>query len=378
MHETLHAATTAVDRARVEQLLSEGASARVPLAEQGSLLRVAHAGSETPEGRGVFQALRAAARREADNGVRTPGLAAAAGAVAPGAGSARAEAGADLKVVLLEGPAALAAKSLASLLAAPRREADVAARGVMDAARLLFCLQLRQSAWTIVPFAAPSSPWALGDIVELNRRGDGLAPLCRALAECAGRRVILVEEDAFTTYGAEGTIARRDGESEDGMPLSDEGRRQRLDAELAELGVWLPAMRIGTDGYDVQLEVTGVDPTAVERLDLVALQELGDPLADRRPAAPSGVPQMVGPGGRAIVAEARPAVVERVAQPSAPPAMVPVVGSEPPPMVTKEVTQNEIVSPPPKPPAPAATPPAASAPPPMVSADAVVPNSEPD
>ncbi|MFK7992085.1 MAG: hypothetical protein AB8I08_39065 [Sandaracinaceae bacterium] len=366
----LHAAVTAGDRAQVEQLLADGASALEVLEPEGSLLRLAHAGLDRPDGRVIVNALRSAARAEAESRARLSGSGVVDGDMAPGVSSLRGAAGDGLGVVLLEGPAALTAKTLASLLQAPRREADVGARGVMDAARLLFCLKMKEAAWTVVPIdLAPNAPWNLGEITELNRRGSGLEPLCRALAETAERRVIHVEADAFTVYGSAGTIERHT-DADEGAPT------------LNDLGVQLPAMRIHTDGHDVQLELTGVSPDAVERLDLVALQEFGEPRLDRRPGAAPGMPKMVAPGGQALLAEAPPARVEPVASPTDPPSMVPIVGSQPPPMVTKEVTQNEIVSPPPRPPkepvVETPSPAAPSAPPPLVSAEVVVPNAEPD
>lgn len=374
---TLHAAVRAGDRAEVDGLLEGGASALAVVDPEGSLLRLAHGGLDRPDGRAIVNSLRSAARAEAESRPRLPGLGTVAGAMSEGVAALREASGESVSVVLLEGPAALAAKTLASLLQAPRREADVGGRGVMDAARLLFCLRMKEAAWTAVPFAlAADSPWNVGDITELNRRGEGLEPLCRALAETAQRRVIHIEATAFTIYGATGTIERHGAD--------DEGADAAGAPSLVDLGVALPAMRIRTDGFDVQLELTGVDAAAVERLDLVALQELGEPRLDRRPGAAPGLPAMVAPGGEAVLAEAPPARVEPVANPTDPPSMVPVVGSQPPPMVTKEVTKNEIVSPPPRPPEeppaePKIPPPAApSAPPPLVSAEVVVPNAEPD
>ncbi|MBX3276105.1 MAG: hypothetical protein KF729_37985, partial [Sandaracinaceae bacterium] len=316
-----HDAVARGDLAEVERRLAAGESPLAVREDGASLVWTAHLGAErAPSGRAVFDAVLRAARDAASRAPgRAPGL-----TTAPlarqyvlrsdrGMRALRESLGATqwLDVLLLEGEVKVAARELARLVRSPRREADVAARAVADAARLLFAFRLKGLAWTIVPLVVePASRWSVPDVTELEAPGDGIGRLARALALGAGARVAHLEYDRLTLHHAHGAMEVRSFEVEewwapDELSPSAAGatdlaaarwdeQLRRMDEALGELGVLVPPMRVRTDGYHVQLELAGVAPSDVERVDLVVLSELGERAVDRTLATPSA-PSAVGP-----------------------------------------------------------------------------------
>src|SRR5690606_16463992 len=115
--------------------------------------------------------------------------------------------------------------------------------------------------WTIIPFVfEAASPWNVEQVPELAAPGAGLGSLARALAQAVERRVVPLKYDEHTIYSEHGGIETRSG-----------------DALGEELGVLVPPMSVTSDGYHVQLQLFGLEPADVERVDLVILQELGEP-----------------------------------------------------------------------------------------------------
>ncbi len=263
------------DLEMVELLLGHGAGTFVLRGEP--LVRLAHA-----QGRPMLDAIRRAARAAAERSP-APGLAIAEWerhfslrtdrGVAELRRSARA-----LDVLLVASDLKSVARALGNLVHAPRREADVATRPVQDAHRLVFLFRLRGIEWTIVPFAFDDgSPWNVEHVTELAAPGTGIAPMARALASATRSRVIHVRHGSHTIHTEHGGIETHD----DGDPLTDQA-------------LFVPPVRVRSDGYHVQLEICGVDASDVERVDLVVLQELGEPAIDRRTALPSAAPAVVG------------------------------------------------------------------------------------
>ncbi|MEC7524043.1 MAG: hypothetical protein VYE22_29445 [Myxococcota bacterium] len=315
MSETLGEAIDAGDLAAVERALEAGASAL--RAEDGTApLRRAHAA-----GPAMVARLKRAAREESAE--TRPGL-------------AREAAGGSLDALWVEAEVKATARALGELVQAPRREADVAARPIEDAHRLAFVVGPKGSRWSAVPVGV-DAPWRLESVPELEARGDGLEPLTRALASRVGARALLVRDEAFTVYEPGGGVTRRtfdepSWEAED--PGSPAARR---DAALAEMGVSLFRANVRSDGLRVQL-TTDAD---VARVDLVVLQELGDPSVDRRLSAVSA-PAPVGPAGQPALVNAPPPRVtpdepapsdEAPMQREAPPMAPPLQGHAPPPLV---------------------------------------------
>jgi hypothetical protein len=371
----LHAAAAKGHQAVVDLLLARGAS---PLALRGtreSVLRVAH-----PHGRSMlFQTIRRAAKETIDRtGAACHGLATLVFdrryALRTDRGTADLRRALDgrraLDVLCVRADMKTTVRELANLVQAPRRESDVAARPVQDAQRLLFVYRLRGIDWTIVPFVfEDASPWNVEQVKELAAPGTGIAPMARALASATASRVLHLRYDGFTIYSEHGGIETRPADM--------------MDEELATLGVLVPAMRATTDGYGVQLQLSALEPSDVERADVVVLQEHGDPEIDRRLQLPAAAPARVGPppvtslpGAPALVSE--PPRVEEPSAPSAAPPMVheappmvpPPMMHAPPPMVPAAAVTEEppiAVDPGPAPRGASAPPPLVHAPPPMVT-----------
>ncbi len=397
----MYAAICEGDLERVERELSAGVS---PLGAQarGSILRTAHEhAARHADGAAIFVAIQRAARDAIERSAtrrhglttRPLGSGEAAGA-RRGVRALRASVQRTqrLDILLVEHDLKAAARALVSLLHAPRREADVGARPVADAARLAFLYRLRGVAWTIIPFVFEgASPWHLERVPELSAVGEGIAPLARALAGAVGRRVIHLEYDRYTTYSERGGIEARAFEvdelwapSDGPLPSPAEAeallpgydgpqdafleaaahRRELLrcvDETMQALGVFVPPMSVHTDGYGVQLELVGVDAADVERVDVVVLQELGRPAVDRASKEPNRAPALI-VGGQPPLVHAPPPLVagpgasepplvvaSSVAPPSEPPPLVsepPLVSpgappSEAPPLVSAPPARDE-------------------------------------
>ena len=313
----LHAAASKGHLELAELLLERGASPLGVRRTRESVLRAAH-----PHGP-LFQRVRRAAReaseRSAFNGLAT-GVIDRRYALRTDRGAAdlRRSVGATraLDVLLVESDLKTTVKTLAGLVQAPRREADVASRPVQDAQRLVFLYRLRGIDWTIVPFVfEAASPWSIGEVPELAAPGSGIAHLARALARAAERRVVHVKYDEHTIYSEHGGIETRGGAT---------------DVIGEELRVLIPPMSVGTDGFHVRLQLFGVEPSDVERVDLVVLQELGEPAVVRTTALPAAAPAVV--GAPVLLMPGLPARVE-----------APVIGrSEAPPMVREPIEPADL------------------------------------
>ncbi len=379
MDSRLHDAVSDGDLAIVTTLLEDGASPLAVRDSGESVLRAAHRHREgEPHGAEVFQLIRRAAREAIEKVAdRVTGLGSQDAPGGKGAEALRRSVDGELDVLLAECDVKVAARALAELVQAPRREADVAARPVADAARLAFVYRKESSAWAVLPLRfASDSPWNVENVHELAARGDGIAPLARALAQAAGCRVAHVEADALTMYAPDGRIETpsrlEDGwlpEEADPPGGEDAARRReqirRVDHTLDELDVDLPAMRVETNGYDVQLVLRGVEPETVERVDLVVLQELGDAPALRALEPAPTTPAFVGPGGQPALAHAPPPVV-RPAEPAK--SEAPPLEREPPPLVSEPPARPSANAPPPivtEPPMENELPPPAEPPPPV-------------
>ncbi len=227
----------------------------------------------------------------------------------------------SLDLVLVESDLKATARALASLVDAPRREADVAARPVEDAHRLLVAFRLRAIDWTIVPFVfEPGSPWNVEHVSELAAAGQDVSAMARAIAGETGSRVLHLRHDGYTIYAAHGSIETRPADA--------------MDEELSALGVLVPPLRVRSDGLHVQLELFGIEPADVERVDVVVLRELGDPAVDRGVAPASapalvGVPAVLSPDAPALVQTPPPVSASLGPEPSEAPPLV----REPPPIV---------------------------------------------
>lgn len=314
----LHAAASGDALGLVELLLARGASPLASRSTRESVLRAAHRHGP------IFQLVRRAAKDAIERcGSARHGLATLPSdrryALRTDRGVSDLRRAAEpLAVVLVESDVKTAARALGNLVRSPRREADVGSRPVQDARRLTFLYRLRGFEWTIIPFVfGEGSPWNVEHVTELSAPGAGMAPFARALASAVGRRVIHIEHTKHTIFHDHGGIDARTDE-----------------AELSELGVFVPPMRVGTDGYHVQLELFGVDAADVERVDLVVLQELGEPEVDRRIQLTSA-PALVGAPTLAM-----PGLPPMVAQPPAaslgpPKSEAPPLVREPPPTVTQ-------------------------------------------
>lgn len=344
----LHAAAERGDLAMCELLLAHGASPLALRHTGESVLRAAH-----PHGRSLLrELLRRAARAAAEPHASTfVGLATLP---SPRRYVLRTDRGAlelrhavqaqpRLDVVLVASDVKTTVRALGNLVQAARREADVARRPVEAAQRLAFVYRLNGLPWTIVPLVFEvGSPWRVEHVRELAAPGTGIAPFARALAGALSARVIHLEHDTYTFYFEHGGIERRTPEA--------------IDDELAAMQVLVPPMRVRTDGYHVQLEVTGIEPSEVERVDVVVLQEHGDPDVDRTVARPTAAPALLGgpvawvPGQPALVSAPEPRTSEPPPVVSAPASAPPRV-SAPPPLVVE---------------APSPTPPMVRPPPPMV------------
>lgn len=310
------------DAAMVELLLQRGASALAIAETRESALRAAH---RHPN---VVSILRRAAREEIE---RTRSACASVVAMIfdrryalardRGAADLRAATSA-LDVLCVKADLKTAVKALATLVQAPRREADVAQRAVADAERLVFLYRLRGIDWTIVPFVfEPSSPWNVEHVTELAAPGTGIAPIARALANAVAARVVHVKHAEHTIYSEHGGIETRSGED-----------------DLRALGILIPPMRATTDGFDVQLQLFGLEASDIERADVVVLRELGDPDVDRRVPQTSGIPAFVGPPPVASLPGAPPLVKQeeeerRPMQHEPPPMLAIPTSHAPPPMV---------------------------------------------
>lgn len=369
----LHAAASRGDLALVELLLERGASPLAVRSTRESVLRAAH-----PHGP-VFQRVRRAAKEASERSAFT-GLATG---VLGRRYALRTDRGAEdlrrsvetrraLDVLLVESDLKTTVKALATLLQAPRREADVASRPVQDGQRLAFLYRLRGIDWTIIPLVfEAASPWSVEQVPELAAAGSGIAQLARSLARAAERRVVHVKYDEHTIYSEHGGIETRSG-----------------DAIGEELRVLIPPMSVGTDGYHVRLQLFGVEPSDVERVDLVVLQELGEPAIVRTTALPAAAPAVVGApvllmtGLPAMVeapsigrSEAPPMVREPIVEADLGPAIsdAPPMAREAPPMIPGASPPPAIVDAPPSPEPPMVrlsdAPPLVRAPPPMVKAE---------
>lgn len=348
----LHEAVCRGDAALAERLLARGASPLALRADGESVLRAAHAHGVASA---LFQSVRRAAREASAQAPHT-GL-----GTLPherryalwndrGVDDLRraVQARQKLDVLLVDADMKAVARALGNLVSSPRREADVAYRPVQDAKRLLFLYRLRGIGWTIVPLVFDNaSPWNVEHVMELAAPGAGIAPLARALSCSVERRVIHVEHDAYTIHTEFGGIERRPSDA--------------MSEELSELGVFVPPMRVGTDGYHARLELFGLDASDVERVDVVVLQELGEPEVDRRVELPTAAPPLVGtsaarmPGAPALVQPPEPA-----AKSEAPPLV-----REPPPLVVETG------------PAPSDAPPLVREPPPLVARASEPPTAPP-
>ena len=343
------------DLPAVESALASGADVLRPVGSRDeALLRLAHTRLDGPQGLAIVQAVGRAARAAAE--AQTDPLM----GVRP-----LADAPHPSSVLFLECEVKVAARAAAELVRAPRREADVAARSVADAARQLYVYRRRGQSWCTVPLTytgQDSAARAIADVPELEARGEGVSPFARTLATRAGCRVVHLEGDAWTLYGPEGRVERRTFDDED-WERPDATRDERLAHSLAEIGIHPGPAAIDSDGYHVSLGVP--DPASLERVDLVVLQELGSPAVIRR-VAPVSAPALVGPGGQPPLASAPPAMVK-------PDEPAPSQGrsAEPPPMVAPDAAPVPVRSPT----ASGAAPPpsVASAPPPMVT-EPVQPN----
>jgi len=312
----LHAAVESGSSEMVDLLLSRGAS---PLAQRGtgeSVLRVAHRQPPT-----LFHAVRRAVRQAAEgspgalSGLASPTLEHTFELrVARGVRELRQSMAShgSLDVLVVQSELKAVARALGKLVQSPRREADVAGRPVGDAERLAVLYRLQGIDWTIVPLVfAQGSLWNIPRVPELAAGGTGIAPLARALASEAQSLTIHIQLDRFTVYSAHGGIETHAAGGDD---LSD---------ELGSRGVFVPPMSVRTDGAHVQLELVGIEPSEVQRLDVLVLQEFGDPAVDRNTtprAAPAriGAPPLALAGQPAMVAAAPPPAPAK----SAPPAMV--------------------------------------------------------
>jgi len=311
----LHAAASKGDLALVELLLERGASPLGVRSTRESVLRAAH-----PHGP-LFQRVRRAAKEASERSAFT-GLATGvldrryALRTDRGAHDLRraVEARRALDVLLVESDLKTTVKALASMVQAPRREADVASRPVQDAQRLAFLYRLRGIDWTIIPLVfEAASPWNVEQVPELAAAGSGIAHLARALARAAERRVVHVKYDEHTIYSEHGGIETRSG-----------------DAMGEELRVLIPPMSVGTDGYHVRLQLFGVERSDLERVDLVVLQELGEPAIVRTTALPAAAPAVV--GAPVLLMSGLPAMVE-----------APAIGrSEAPPLVREPIAPADL------------------------------------
>lgn len=321
----LHAAAASGSLALVELLLTRGASPLASRHTRESVQRAVHRHGHHP----IVQLV----RRAAYEAIARAGTACAGLATMPFARRyvLRTDRGVDdlrravaerqrLDVVLVRSDLKTTARALGNLVQAPRREADVAHRAVQDAHRLVFVYRLRGIDWTIVPFLFEvSSPWNIESTVELAAPGAGISPIARALASATQSRVIHVKYDEHTIYTEHGGIETR---------RADEG-----DDELRELGVFVPPMRVSTDGYDVQLQLFGVDGSDVERADLVVLQELGEPEIVRAVQLPTAAPAVV--GAPTLLAQGLPPMVQGAPEPGPPRSDAPPMLREPPPIVVE-------------------------------------------
>ncbi len=338
----LHAAASRGDVALLELLLARGASPLALRRTRESVLRAAH-----PHGRGLVQSVRRAAK-DAIEGSACHGLATG---IVDRRYSLRTDRGvADLRrsvearrqldVLLVQSDLKTTPRELANLVDAPRREADVGRRPVQDAQRLLFLYRVRGIDWTIIPFVVEdASPWNVEHVRELAAPGSGIAPIAKAMASATASRVIHLKYDEYTIYSEHGGIDTR--------------RSDQMDEELRALGVLVPAMQVSTDGYNVQLQLFGLESSDVERVDVVVLQEFGDPDVDRSIQL-AAAPARVGPPP-ALSMPGVPPLVQMQPEPSAEPARsdAPPMLREPPPMV--------VVA------APKEPPPLVSEPPPVVA-----------
>jgi ankyrin repeat protein len=333
----LHAAASKGHVALVELLLARGASPLALRRTRESVLRAAHS-----HGRGAIVPIVRRAAKEAieRSGGGFGGLAALpfdrryALRTDRGVHDLRrsVEERRQLDVLLVHSDLKTTLRALANLLEAPRREADVASRPVQDAQRLLFVYRLRGIEWTIIPFVfEAASPWNVEHVRELAAPGSSIAPIARAMAGASRSRVVHVKYDEYTIYSEHGGIETRP---------SDE-----MDEALRALGVLVPPMRVATDGYHVQLQLFGLEPSDVERVDVVVLQEIGDPDVDR--SVQRTAPALVGPPPTLVAPDAPP-IVRMPPEPAPeharseppmvhePPPMVPVPVPKEPPAIVRE------------------------------------------
>lgn len=327
------------DGEMVELLLRQGAS---PLAAQGareSVFRAAHRHGPSAMFQLVRRAAREASERSSHHGLATyPGERRYALRTERGVRDLRraVEQSRKLDVLLVACDLKATARALASLVQAPRREADVASRPVQDAARLLFLYRLKGIDWTIIPLVFETgSPWNVEHVRELAAAGSGVAPMARALASATASRVVHVKYDEHTIYTEHGGIETH--------------RADETSDVLAELAAFVPPMRASTDGYNVRLELLGLEPSDVERVDVIVLQELGEPPIDRTIALPTSAPALV--GAPVLLAQGLPAMVPASVAPAK--SEAPPLVREPPPIITE--------------PAPSEAPPLVREPPPLIA-----------
>lgn len=388
----LHAAVASGNAEMVELLLARGASPLAVRDTRESVLRAAHGRGQEASGRANVHTVRRAARDAGEasptrrNALATPpgerpyALNASRGKVDRGVGDLRRAVGRELDVLLLECEPGAVARELAKLAQAPRREGDVANRPVADAQRLCFLYRIAGVEWTIMPFVfAVDSVWNVSRVPELAAASADVGSLARALAGATQSRAMRVRHDELTLYSQHGGIETRSfavdpdwtpaygplptqAEAEALLPgysgaagtlqeaaarVQEQARRmEEMHESLTQLGVFVPPMSVQTDGYHVQLELLGVDATDVERVDVVVLQEIGDPEVDRTVKL-AAAPVVVGPGGQPAMVQAPP----RVAEPGPAMSAAPPMASAAPPVVKPA----------------SAAPPMANAPPPMVS-----------
>jgi hypothetical protein len=180
----------------------------------------------------------------------------------------------DWAIDAVRAPIDKCASALVARVPGARWEKDVAKRAVKDGSIFFPLLRFVGSDWTIIPRILGGP--ARGELREQaqNLANDLGAEVVHILGHYCEQLFSGRDPNVFPPMSTEEDphSAKSDREYARRTAANDE----KLDTWLAEHGLTLPPMEIGTDGLCPRITILGVPKNSVERVDIVVLREWPD------------------------------------------------------------------------------------------------------